>query len=62
MSLQDQLTSTELRAMQELQAVLNAKRAEKLRQSLGADQDDIDVAFEADGLSFSDPNKAGTLP
>jgi len=62
MSLQDQLTSTELRAMQELQAALNAKRAEKLRQSLGADQDDIDVAFEADGLSFSDPNKAGTLP
>jgi len=48
--------------MQEPQAVLNAKRAEKLRQSLGADQDDIDVAFEADGLSFSDPNKAGTLP
>jgi len=48
--------------MQELQAALNAKRAEKLRQSLGADQDDIDVAFEADGLSFSDPNKAGTLP
>jgi len=62
MSLQDQLTSTELRAMQELQAALSAKRAEKLRQSLGADQDDIDVAFEADGLSFSDPNKAGTLP
>lgn len=62
MTLKDQLTSTELRAMQELEALLRKRREEKLRESLGADQDDIIFALESDGLSFCDPSKAGSLP
>jgi len=62
MSLQDQLTSTELRAMQELERLLREKREREIRRSMGADQTDIDFALESDGTSWSDPNKAGTLP
>ncbi len=42
-----------LRSMRELEILLLEHRAKKLRESLGADQDDINVAFEADGLSWS---------
>jgi len=62
MTLRDQLTSTELRAMQELQDLLNKKREAKIREAMGADQSDIDFAFEADRTEWSDPAKAGTLP
>ena len=42
-----------LRSMRELEILLLEHKAKKLRESLGADQDDINVAFEADGLSWS---------
>ena len=45
-----------LRSMRELEILLLEKKAQKLREALGHDQDDINVAFEADGLSWSDQN------
>ncbi len=43
-----------LRSMRELEILLLERKAQKLREALGHDQDDINVAFEADGLSWSD--------
>ncbi len=54
MSLKDQLTPAESKAMQELEALLKIKREDALRKSLGDDQADVAVAFEADGLSWTD--------
>ena len=43
-----------LRSMRELEILLLERRAKKLREALDADQSDINVAFEADGLSWSE--------
>ena len=61
MSVETQLTSTELRAMQALEAMLRQRRIEKLRQAIGDDQSDIDFALEQDGVTFDDPMR-GKLP
>jgi len=61
MSIETQLTSTELRAMQALEAMLRQRRIEKLRQAIGDDQSDIDFALEQDGVTFDDPMR-GKLP
>jgi len=61
MSIETQLTSTELRAMQALEAMLRQRRIEKLRQAMGDDQSDIDFALEQDGVTFDDPMR-GKLP
>jgi len=61
MSIEEQLTSTELRAMQALEAMLRQRRIEKLRQAIGDDQSDIDFALEQDGVTFDDPMR-GKLP
>ena len=61
MSIEEQLTSTELRAMQALEAMLRQRRIEKLRQAMGDDQSDIDFALEQDGVTFDDPMR-GKLP
>ncbi len=61
MSIEEQLTSTELRAMQALEAMLRQRRLEKLRQAMGDDQSDIDFALNQDGATFEDPMR-GKLP
>lgn len=43
-----------LRSMRELEILLLQHKAQKLREALDHDQDDIQVAFEADGMSWSD--------
>ena len=39
--------------MRELELLLLERRAQELRRALDADQSDITVAFETDGLSWS---------
>lgn len=51
-----------LRYMRELEVLLKQRRLDQLKTALDADQSDIAVAFEADGLSWADQPAKGTEP
>jgi len=51
-----------LRSMRELEVLLLQRRVDRLKTALDADQSDINVAFEADGLSWPDQPVKGIDP